>query len=391
MAMSRRWGARAVWITVATLLTVGLGGWWFVLRGHSPAPDDRAAVPPAASAPCIPTGQLTSVAAINRFMATSPGNEAFRGGDVGVDVGLHDGRRLWFFADTLRSSDAGGPYLVRNSALLFSRGCIEVVPAPAGGPLVPDRADGVGYGPMSALRVTAPGSDTVYVMVQRVRTVTAGLFGFAILGPSVAVLDVPWGGTPRLVGVHDLGPDRVDRQRPVWGAALAVSRGWVHLYGTSMRRLGGIHGFALSVARTRPAHLLDVERWRFWNGERWARRASEATRVIDERGGVSETLSVFEQGGRWFAVSKRGEFLGDDLVVWTAPSPAGPFDAGTAVAPLPCPSTTQLTYLPLAHPELLPRPGTVVVSWSRNSTEFDDVCADPASYRPQFRRVPLPR
>ncbi len=311
---------------------------------------------------------------------------------MGIDVGLRGRRRLWLFADTLRASDAEGAHLVRNSGLMFSPGCVEVLASiPNGGPLIPDRADGVGYWPMSAFRVPGAGRDDVYVMTQRVKTVSAGLFGFKVLGPSVAVLDVPWDGSPTVVGVHDLGSDHVGQRRPVWGAALAVSDGWIYLYGTMSRRLSGIHGFALYVARTRPTYLLEVERWTYWNGQQWTREAGDAAPLIDERGGVSETLSVFEEDGRWFALSKRDEFLGEDLVIWTAPSPTGPFDEGTVVAALPCPSTTKLTYLPVAHPELPSRRGTVVVSWSRNSTSFEDLCADPAGYRPQFRRVRLPR
>ena len=51
---------------------------------------------------------------------------------------------------------------------LVSPGCVRVVIPPGGGPMVPDREDGVGYWPMSAWLVTRGGSATVYVMLQRV-------------------------------------------------------------------------------------------------------------------------------------------------------------------------------------------------------------------------------
>ena len=47
--------------------------------------------------------------------------------------------------------------------------------------------------------------------------------------------------------------------------------------------------------------------------------------------------------------------------------------------------------MPLAHPWLLPQPGTVVVSYSRNFVDLDQVCAVPSRYRPNFLRVVLPR
>ena len=46
--------------------------------------------------------------------------------------------------------------------------------------------------------------------------------------------------------------------------------------------------------------------------------------------------------------------------------------------------------MPLAHPELMARPGSMVISYSRNNLDFDAVVADPSLYRPRFLRVPLP-
>ena len=106
---------------------------------------------------------------------------------------------------------------------------------------------------------------------------------------------------------------------------------------------------------------------------------------------MSQTLSVFSRKGRWYAVSKRDEFLGSDLVIWSAPSPTGPFDSGTVVGKLPTDlKTGQLRYMPLAHPDLIPDPTTVLVSYSRNNTDVKKVENDPFLYRPQFVRVTLP-
>jgi hypothetical protein len=100
---------------------------------------------------------------------------------------------------------------------------------------------------------------------------------------------------------------------------------------------------------------------------------------------------VFEQGGAWLALSKRDEFLGDEITVWSAPYPWGPFDSGQAVADMAGDAAGgDLRYMPLAHPDLFPRPGTVVVSYSRNSTDLGEVLEDPLLYRPRFIRVPLP-
>ena len=46
--------------------------------------------------------------------------------------------------------------------------------------------------------------------------------------------------------------------------------------------------------------------------------------------------------------------------------------------------------MPLAHPWLLPRRATMVVSYSRNRLDPAEVVADPLLYRPGFLRVRLP-
>jgi hypothetical protein len=46
--------------------------------------------------------------------------------------------------------------------------------------------------------------------------------------------------------------------------------------------------------------------------------------------------------------------------------------------------------MPLAHPDLLPEEGSVVVSYSRNVTDLKRLLTQPTLYRPRFLRVQLP-
>lgn len=384
-ARGRRLLAPAVLVVVAVLAVVS------VLLRSGPVEGPSSTAPTTDEPECVALGALDSVRAINRWVRTSPGTGDFLGGDVGVDVALPDGRQLWFFADTLRVGSDDRVGVVRNSALLFSRGCVRVLHGPDGSSLVPERADGVGYWPMSAFWAEPDGEGRLYVLAQRVRTVSDDAFGFEVLGPAVARFALAPSGVPRLEGVVELGADRRDPQAPAWGAAAAVTRRWVYLYGTSTRPLPGIHGFALRVARTRVRSLEDPSRWRYWDGSAWVAGPGRAAPLIAEVGGVSHTLSVFRSGGRWWAFSKRDEFLGTDLALWSAPSPRGPFAEPEVVGRLACgPRRGELRYMPLAHPGLLPRPGTVVISWSRNNQELATVCADPSLYRPHFARLRLP-
>jgi hypothetical protein len=244
---------------------------------------------------------------------------------------------------------------------------------------------------MSIAKVARPGYDLVTVTAQRVRTTGPGQWDFETLGPSVALFLVPRGETAQLITRQDIGPDDVDRSRPAWGAAAAVDGDWLYLYGTATTGDPYVFGHSLRVARVPVDEVLDLAAWRFWDGADWVVDADAAVELIPAPGGVSQTLSVFEQGGRWYVLTKRDDFLGTDVVAWTATSPTGPFTGGGALAPLPSDfSAGQLTYMPLAHPDLLPRPGTVVVSYSRNSTELSGALEDPRLYRIRFLRVDLP-
>ena len=339
---------------------------------------------------CVPLGPVDTVADLNRFVRRTPGVPGLRGADVGIDLTLADGRRLWFFADTLQS-DPDLVRFVRNSALLVDGECVRAASGPGRTAVIPDRQDDVGYWPMSGLAIERPRRTTVVVLSQRVRSVGTGAFDFAVLGPSVAVFGVPHGRSPRLRSITDLGPDVADSARPTWGAALARVGHRVYLYGTSTRPISGVHGFALRVARTRVRDLADLAAWRYWDGAGWTDEPSRAAAVVGELGGVSQTLSVFPADGRWWALSKQDEFLGSALAVWPADHPWGPFGPPTTLLSIPCnPSTGELRYMALAHPDLLPRPGTMVVSWSRNNPDLLAVCQDPGLYRPRFDRVRLP-
>ena len=388
--MTRR---RLPWRLRVALVTLPAAAALFAVIAITPqsGSDEPASPSLAAETSCIPFAPTTSVDDLNELVGSLRASSGFAGADVGADVTLQDGRRLWVFGDTLRSADFVGQRFVRNSMLVFGSGCADVVLPADHGALIPDRDDGVGYWPMSIARVERTGYDLVGVAAQRVQGATApdGAARFENLGPAIALFVVRRGDTPQLLDVTDIGADRADTARPTWGAASTVHDGWVYLYGTA--NAGDTFGFSLQVARTRPADIDDPRRWSYWDGERWQDRASDASVLIAAEGGVSQTLSVFERDGRWYAVSKRDEFLGSDLVIWSAPGPTGPFVAGPPVARIPTDEASgTLRYMPLAHPDLLPQRGSVVISYSQNNTDVDKVEDDPFLYRPRFLRADLP-
>ncbi|MCU0278577.1 MAG: hypothetical protein MUE31_06770 [Candidatus Nanopelagicales bacterium] len=374
-----RIGAIVAGFTVLLLGAVALA------PGSVVADSSSAPLAPNRLSPCTRTPEVDSVADLNRI-ASMPGNAYFAGADVGTDVTLSDGRRLWLFGDTLREN-AG---LVRNSMLVADDRCLYAVVPADGGAVIPDRPQSqVGYWPMSVAAISRPGYDLVPVWAERVRQLGSGVFDFETLGPSVALFVVRPGDVPQLVAMKDLTPDTADVQQPVWGAASAVDGDWVYLYGTA--NAGDTWGFSVQVARLHVDDLLEPTHMQYWDGFDWSESAGSAAQVIPAAGGTSQIFSVFQQDETWYAVSKQDEFLGSYLRVWIATAPTGPFYAGPVLAILPSDlAAGHFTYMALAHPEVLPEDNSMVVSYSRNDVNLQHIVDDPVQYRPRFLRVWFP-
>lgn len=382
--MTTQFRQRVVLVVVFVFLVpVGLTVW---LTNES-EPEPRA----AEYLDCLPFEQPRTVEDINDFIVRAQETPGFVGGDVGASTRLSDGRSLWVFGDTLRPDEEPGEVMVRNSMLLMGQGCASVYRSPDNGAAVPDRGDGVGYWPMSVVAVPDGdgGADRVAVGLMRVATTGQGMWDFEIVGSSVARFEVPTNGTPELVGVRDLGPDVRSLTAPLWGAAVAVRGERVHVYGTANPGEPYVFGYSLHVARTTVEDYLDPSSWEYFDGAGWSDDPASAVSLIPAETGVSRVLSVFPRGGSWYAVSKRLDFLGDELVIWKADGPTGPFVATDPVADIPT-DESFLQYMPLAHPGLLREEGSVVVSWSVNAMDPAILQKDPKLYRPKFLRVPLP-
>lgn len=347
----------------------------------------RTDLDPALTVTCQPFSQPRDIKELNRQIETVSDVSGFVGGDVGASTRLVDDRLLMVFGDTLRRPDYAQRAMVRNSMLVFGGDCAGVLQRRDRAAVIPDRADGVGYWPMSIASVRLHGNDLVGVMVQRVQQDEGDELGFRNLGPAIAVFRVDPGQPPVLQRVVDLGEDDPDVSRPTWGAAATVVGDYAYLYGTSRSEPG--FGWAVSVARVPLTDAMDLSAYRYWDGERWQKDPERAATLIDQDEGVSQTFSVFRDGDTWYALSKRDDFAGSDLVLWTAPGPTGPFTSGEPLAQIPS-TDAELRYMPLAHPELLPKKGTMVVSVSRNTNEIEKIPNDPSLYRPEFLRIDLP-
>ncbi len=336
----------------------------------------------ATSTECIDPGAVRTTADLNRIARLRVSAE-FGGADVGASATLQDGRTVWMFGDTVRTAESTeSSDFTRNSMLVMDPECIQMVQMPDRGAVIPDRDNEVGYWPMSLTVSPAKHYDLVTVMAQRVAATGRGAWDFTSLGPAAAVYVVPRGGVPQLMAVRDIGEDTRDQSEPMWGAASTVEDGWLYLYGTASPGEYLVFGYSLRVARVRPDDVLKASAWRYWDGVQWQRDPEASAELIPASSGTSQTLSVWQASGVWYALSKRDEYLGNDLVVWTAQAPTGPFTAHPPVKELPSDLTSgSLRYMPLAHPDLLPQDGTVVVSWSNNKADPQEVLDNPLLYR----------
>lgn len=336
---------------------------------------------------CTQVKAYADVESMAADFARAPTLAGLAGGDMAVDTALASGDHLMAFGDALLDTPASQEASVRNALLAHAGDRTCLVLGPRGTAFVPDRVDGVGYWPTSLVEVS---EGTVAMFLQRVAERGDG--AFVNLGPSLAAVMVDGDGIPHVVRVHDIGNDDASRQRIGWGAASwRGDDGFVYIYGTANPERDLVFGWSLHVARATPERVFDVESWEYWTGGDWSSEESSAAEVVPAVGGVEQTLSVFTQDDRWYAVSKRDGSLGSDIVIRTAPAPTGPFTAGEVVASRPShPEAGILAYAALAHPALFPEPGTIVVSVSRNMTDVDAIAADPTLYRPEFFRVPLP-
>ena len=186
-------------------------------------------------------------------------------------------------------------------------------------------------------------------------------------------------------------PDDPDPHQINWGAASFHDGRWIYVYGTRLPSEPLVFGRELYVARVPLVSSMRRSTWRFWGGDGWQREPSRAVAVLDAEGGVSQTLSVDDLGGgEYLAVSKRDGDLGDFVYSWSAPSPVGPWTPHKGV---PAPNDLDaglLKYAPLAHPEVPLRNGMLLVSVSRNTTDFQRLVDDPDLGVVEFVEVALP-
>jgi hypothetical protein len=232
-------------------------------------------------------------------------------------------------------------------------------------------------------------TDVVVVFCSRVQRGDR-MWDFVERGTTVGVYTVGGDGVPRLTEAAQLTPDDPDVGAVHWGAASTVDGDWIYLYGTRDTAQAQTYGRELFVSRLPANDVLDGTSIEYWDGAAWQLDSSRAAPIMGAVDGVSQRLSVDVIDGQWVAYSKLGGDFADVAAVWTSDLPVGPFTPRPVLEVPAGLDTGRLQYMPLAHPEIPTDPGSMIVSVSRNVTDFQLLLRQPRLGRPLFAQVPRP-
>jgi hypothetical protein len=382
----------AGWLLLPALVLAG-AGCSSAGSADKPAAASAAVLRPRCPAPTIPA--KITVDLLNQVVS-STNLPAWQAADIGASGRLSDGRLVWVFGDTVRAGSFS-PQIVANSMLISSGPCVSQLRVPGDGPVIPDVSYDVVQWPMSVVVLPPVGDaagtdvrDLLVVLCARTQRGTGGDMDFAFRGTSAAVFTVAGDGVPQLQKVMEITPDNTASDQVNWGAAATVHGDWYYVYGTRLPDQPGVFGRELYVARAPVDDPGNRDKWQFWDGSRWQGSRKAAVATLPAVGGVSQTLSVSVVDGTFVAVSKRDGDLGDFVYTWTSTTATGPWTPRQGVAAPSGVDSGELEYAPLAHPEIPLTDGRLLVSISRNTTDFQHLLDDPQVGRPVFVEVHRP-
>ncbi|MFZ0214494.1 MAG: DUF4185 domain-containing protein [Candidatus Dormiibacterota bacterium] len=326
------------------------------------------------------------------------------GADSTYSAPLPDGADAWIFSDTFLgavnadgSRPAGAPF-IHNSIVAQQGDRFTTVtggtrqrpqslfgPTPSGPPTDPATqnsdwywsGDGIVEPPpetsQARLRGDPGEGPTLRVFGLHFVSTGTGSFDFAWKDDAIATLSLPDLRLESLTPTYSAG-------NVTWGSWLMNDGPWTYVYG--VEDLGSVK--YLHLARARRGDLLGA--WQFDTGSGWSSDPAASGRLL---GGIGNEFSVTRQGDRFVLITFDTTVpLGNEIVAYQAPSPAGPFTGRTHVWSAPETGGNLFAYNAHAHPEL-GSANRLVVSYNVNSFALADVYANVADYRPRFLDVEL--
>ncbi|UNK71086.1 DUF4185 domain-containing protein [Microbacterium sp. H1-D42] len=122
--------------------------------------------------------------------------------------------------------------------------------------------------------------------------------------------------------VSDTRWDNPDGDDPFQMQAYVKDGGTIYVFGTQNGRNG-----PASVAKVPAKKLLDKSAYRYWDGRKWSKDEADAVPVIDAP--ISELSVQYDKHSKRFLLMT---LSGEDIVMYTAKNPEGPWTAPQTVA-----------------------------------------------------------
>ena len=305
------------------------------------------------------------------------------GADGAMSILLPDGRVVWDFSDTFLgfvNSDGSRPSgqpLINNTVVVQQTGAL--VQTLHGGTaqspsalIVPGDQDAWYWVGQMAVE-----GDRLRVFVIEFIRTGPGIFDFKWLGNAIASFVLPDLTLENVVPAHS-------ENNVMYGAALLEDGGHTYIYGTE--DVSGTEKY-LHIARVTVGNLLGA--WEFYTGTGWSSEPTASARLLK---GVGNGFGVVKVGNqfRLFTMDTLIAFS-DELVMYSANNPAGPFGRRTHIYSTPESRHGLFTYDAHVHPEFTDANGRLLLSYDVNSFDFNDLLADVDNYRPRFIRVKIGR
>jgi hypothetical protein len=305
------------------------------------------------------------------------------GGDIPRIYPLPDGREVWWLNDSFVPPDGTPPVdqfqFVRNVLFLRERdGSLQMHLGTRDGDAWdflehpdPDHFHRF-YWPLGGMVV----GDTLQVFVAEMQC-DDPQWGICFRPIRTWLATYTWADM-QLVDLHPAVNDGV---RPVYGFSVVSDEQWTYLYGAGAEyNTPHITGGSdqTSVARV-PRGQLDATPT-YWDGSGWNPDPASAA-VLVQRGYSDFRMSVIPWNGGYLGVAKEDEFVGQRIIVMTAPAPQGPW---TDRELIPMPFSNEhpdfVTYDAAPYPQRVD--GRLAIVYSTNSTVEATVFRDPSVYRP---------
>ena len=322
------------------------------------------------------------------FTAYADSGAGWTGADSTYSVPLRDGSLAWIFSDTFLgpvnpdgTRPESTPFL-NNSIVLQDGDDLSTVTG--GAPGAPESI--VGPDPDGAWHWFGAGLET------RAGDLQVGVLEFARFGEGTW----DWGWSGSSVATVDTATGQAEETSPLpdgagiqWASWYQRAGGHLLVYGVEDR---GAEKF-MHVAKVPGGDLADLDRWRYWDGERWVRDEAASARVLP---GVANEYSVTPYRDGWLLVTQDTSVpFSSEIKAYTSCSPTGPFTGGATVHRMPevgaggsYGNPDVIAYNAHEHPEL--RDGdTLLVTYNVNSVDPDDLYEDVSIYRPRFVEITL--